>query len=68
MSSYNTDHHCHYYLYERYVHYGDSVLVCAIGVHSGPQGNYQVSQGQQAQQVQKNVEQMSLAPIGNPVG
>lgn len=42
------------------------MMACAIYAHARPQGHYQVGEGQQTQQVQKYVQEMSLAPIGDP--
>lgn len=64
---YNTEFHCHWYLSEGDFHHGDIVHACAIHIDGGPQRQYQVSKGQEAHQVYKNVQKMSLAAIRNPV-
>lgn len=46
--------------------HGDDVLARGGGVQGGPQSHYEVSQRQQAHQIQKNVDQVSLAPISEP--
>lgn len=54
------------YLLEGHLHHGDVMIACAVGAHAGPQRHYQVGEGHQAQQVQKNIQEMSLAPISQP--
>lgn len=54
------------YLLEGHLHHGEIMKACAICAHGRPQGHYQVGEGHQTQQVQKYVQEMSLAPIGNP--
>lgn len=44
------------------------MMACAIYAHARPQGHYQVGEGHQTQQVQEYVQEMSLAPIGDPAG
>lgn len=54
------------YLLEGHFDHGDIMIACAICAHARPQGHYKVGEGHQTQQVQKYVQEMSLAPIGNP--
>lgn len=54
------------YLLERHLHHGDVMMAWAICAHARPQGHDQVGEGHQTQQVQKDVQEMSLAPIGDP--
>lgn len=42
------------------------MIACVICAHAGPQRHYQVGEGHQAHQVEKYVEEMSLAPVSDP--
>lgn len=54
------------YLSETYVNHGDVMVAFVSHVHSRPERHYEVSQRQQAHQVQKNVQKVSLAPVSSP--